>query len=280
MEITNDKELKKKRDKLKEDLRNKKNELKEKQGLLRRQEKQMKEQHEAYITLEEKCRKLESSINIKKAGLSSNPTEAITENDIQSLEEEIKSLEQAQNEEKRKYKQMISTQENKLKELTSQVDALTFQLKQKDQECRMNALKINELKRHIRTGAGKLNLDKCDQDIYKYTKNVEEIKRDMEAEKEGLNSASTPVDASINEIVKEIDIDKPQLDNYDDIEDKTEEAKPQELEDNILQQPDIENNKPKEVPKYVINYYYIAFSLNLILESERGRTNNIIAQIN
>ena len=131
--MINEKELKKKRDQLKEELRNKKNELKEKQNLLRKQEKQMKEQHEALISLEEKCRKLQSLIYEKKAGVGAAATEVKTEEDIKTLEGEIKELEQTQSEEKKKYKQMITTQENKIKELSLQIETLNLELKQKDQ---------------------------------------------------------------------------------------------------------------------------------------------------
>lgn len=208
--VANERELKKRRDQLKEELRNKKNELKEKQGLLRRQEKQMKEQHEAYINLEEKCRKLQGIINNKRAGLSLGTTEVITEGDVQALEDEIKILELSQSEEKKKYKQMIATQENKLKELTGQIDALGLELKQKDQECRLNALKISELKRQIRLGVGRAAADKHDitpQELSEYTKNVEQMKRDMEAEK--ISSGSRPADLAGSEVIQDIDIDQP-----------------------------------------------------------------------
>eukprot|EP00826_Nyctotherus_ovalis_P060391 TRINITY_DN8469_c0_g2_i1.p1 TRINITY_DN8469_c0_g2~~TRINITY_DN8469_c0_g2_i1.p1 ORF type:complete len:442 (+),score=151.18 TRINITY_DN8469_c0_g2_i1:31-1326(+) len=208
--MANERELKKRRDQLKEELRNKKNELKEKQGLLRRQEKQMKEQHEAYINLEEKCRKLQGIINNKRAGLSLGTTEIITEGDVQTLEDEIKTLELSQSEEKKKYKQMIATQENRLKELTGQIDALNLELKQKDQECRLNTLKISELKRQIRLGVGRAAVDKHEitpQELSEYTKNVEQMKRDMEAEK--ISSGSRPADITGSEAVQDINIDQP-----------------------------------------------------------------------
>lgn len=186
--MINEKELKKKRDQLKEELRNKKNELKEKQNLLRKQEKQMKEQHEALITLEEKCRKLQTLVYEKKAGLSSNSAEAKTEDDVRVLEAEIKELERTQMEEKKKYKQMITTQENKIKELSLQIETLNLELKQKDQECRLNTLKINELKRQLRMGAMKPANEpaatQSKQSASKVSKDVEQIKRDMKAEKD------------------------------------------------------------------------------------------------
>lgn len=201
--MINEKDLKKKRDQLKEELRAKKNEYKEKQNLLRKQEKQMKEQHETYITLEEKCRKLQGLINEKKAGISSDNAKAVTEDDVNKLEDSIKDLERIQAEEKRKYKQMITTQENKIKELNAQLDTLTLELKQKDQECKLNSLKIKELKRQIRLGVAKpAENAQVDPNI---AKGVEQIKRDMQAEKAG-HSSGTPVQPWENAHSKQPDV--------------------------------------------------------------------------
>lgn len=196
--MINEKELKKKRDQLREELKTKKNEYKEKQNLLRKQEKQMKDQHEAYISLEEKCRKLQGLINEKRAGIVPDVSKNVTEDDITKLETSIKELEHTQAEEKKRYKQMITTQENKIKELNSQLDTLNLELKQKDQECRLNALKINELKRQIRLGAIKPSdsasaQSKQEQVVVdpNIARGVEQIKRDMQAEKAG-NSRGTP----------------------------------------------------------------------------------------
>jgi ethanolamine utilization protein EutQ (cupin superfamily) len=196
--MINEKELKNKRDQLREELKLKKAEYKEKQNLLRKQEKQMREQHEAYISLEEKCRKLQGLINEKRAGIVPNTGKNVTEEDIAKLEESVKELEKTQLEEKRKYKNMITTQENKIKELNAQLDTLNLELKQKDQECRLNALKISELKRQIRLGAVKpgdtVSIQTRQERIVvdpNIAKGVEQIKKDMQAEKVA-NSCSTP----------------------------------------------------------------------------------------
>jgi len=188
--MINEKELEKKKDQLTEELKVKKNEYKEKQNLLRKQEKQMREQHEAYITLEEKCRKLKTLIHEKKAGIAPNPGKVVTEEDIAKIEESIKELERAQTEEKKKYKAMITTQENKIKELNTQLDTLNLEFKQKDQECRINALKISELKRQIRLGAIKpgdtVSIEARQEQIVvdpNIARGVERIKKDIQAEK-------------------------------------------------------------------------------------------------
>ena len=194
--MINEKELIKKRDQLKKELKNKKTDYKEKQNLLRNQEKQMKEQHEAYISLEEKCRKLQTLINEKKAGLNNNETKVVTEEDIEKLEKDIKELKGVHQEEKRKYKQMITIQENKIKELNAQMDTLTLEYKEKDKECRLNALKISELKRQIKLGAirpiengaqPKHGAIPVDPNI---ARGVEQMKRDMESEKVRLSSGN------------------------------------------------------------------------------------------
>ena len=199
--MKNEKEIKKIQDQLKDELRNKKNELKEKQSIFRKQEKHLKEQHEAYIKIDEKCRRLQKLIDENKSGLSPNKDEEVTDEDIKTVEEEIKMLEQTQIEEKQKYKQMIKIQEESIKELTTQLDALNLELKQKDQQCRLNALKINELKRQTRIKPSPNNLEY--KEFKNFSKNIESMKRDMEAEKE-MNSGGLSSDKVENVEVKEI----------------------------------------------------------------------------
>lgn len=206
--MINEKDLKQKRDQLKEELRNKKSELKDKQNLMRKQEKQMKDQHEAIIKLEEKTKKIQAIINEKKAGIVSTEEEK-TDEDIKKMEEEIKELEKLQSDEKKKYRQMITVQETKINELTQQIDALNLELKQKDQECRLNVLKINELKRQLRLGSVKpgpaessgisSKLPESQSRDSKISKDVEQAKKDMQAEDAKQNEeikAKTGVEAS------------------------------------------------------------------------------------
>lgn len=190
--VANEKDLKKKKDQLKEELRERKNELKEKQNILRKQEKQMKDQHESLIKLEEKCRKLQALITQKKAGgnAASPEPQAKTQADVEALQVEIKEEEKSYNEEKKKYKQLITSKEQKVKDLSLQLERLNLDLKQKDQECRINTLKINELKRQLKLGAQKQNAgasgNKGPKTIEKDPQiafNVEQLKKDMQAEK-------------------------------------------------------------------------------------------------
>jgi len=183
----------KRKEQLKEEFRQHKNELKEKQLILRKQEKVMKDQHEANVKLEEKCRKLQTMINEKKAGVLTNDQEATkTEEDVIKLRNEYKETEKEYNNEKRKYKELIAGQETRIKDLNYELEKLQLELKQKDQESRINSLKINELKRQLRTNAktgGQNNQAETQSKAPKsevnenlIAMNVEQLKRDMQAE--------------------------------------------------------------------------------------------------
>lgn len=132
--LADDKDLLVKRDQLREELKLKKNELKEKQNILRLQEKHMKDQHENLIKMDEKCRKLSTLINEKKAGIKrEGEEEGKTQADVDALDIEIKELERKQIEDKKKYKVLISTQENKIKDLSLNLEKANLELKMKDQ---------------------------------------------------------------------------------------------------------------------------------------------------
>ncbi len=230
--VSTELDLKKRKDQLKEELRSRKNELKEKQSILRKQEKQMKDQHETLIRLEERCRKLQTLIAEKKAGAahgSPGETKARTQADVEALQAEIREAERNYNEDKKKYKQLIATQENRVKDLSLQLEGLQLELKQKDQESRMNTLKINELKRQLRISAmkpgeedplpanvplpaGTPGAGKVQRTIVKDTRpdpriamNVEQLKRDMQAENDYVNSGTKRDGGSIESASLEAD---------------------------------------------------------------------------
>jgi hypothetical protein len=114
---------------------------------------------------------------------------------------------------------MITVQETKINEITQQIDSLNLELKQKDQECRLNALKINELKRQLRLAT--MNKPQADTPSIssknyvpenpsretKISKDVEQIKRDMQAESEVNRkqpSISDITESKKPEIAKEV----------------------------------------------------------------------------
>ncbi len=118
------------KDELYEQLREKKAELKEKQLIARKQERQIKEQHEFIVTTEEKTRKLRESLSVKKPEPAVTPEERRSPEEVQA---EIRELEMEEAKERKRYKQLISTQETALGELTMQLERLNVELKQKDQ---------------------------------------------------------------------------------------------------------------------------------------------------
>eukprot|EP00826_Nyctotherus_ovalis_P039372 TRINITY_DN3785_c0_g2_i1.p1 TRINITY_DN3785_c0_g2~~TRINITY_DN3785_c0_g2_i1.p1 ORF type:complete len:269 (-),score=99.33 TRINITY_DN3785_c0_g2_i1:40-846(-) len=180
-----------KREKLKEELKVYKAELKEKQVLLRKQERHMKEQHEIVINLEEKCRKYQALIYEHKAGTAAeqrNERKQKTEEDIARLREKLQEEENKYEEEKIRCKQLINNHENLIKDLNYELDSLTLELKQKNQIARINYLKINELKRLIRAHGrprGELvrTERKLEVDTNLIAANVDKLKRVMMTEK-------------------------------------------------------------------------------------------------
>eukprot|EP00743_Colponemidia_sp_Colp-15_P003951 GILK01004262.1.p1 GENE.GILK01004262.1~~GILK01004262.1.p1 ORF type:complete len:520 (-),score=147.75 GILK01004262.1:259-1818(-) len=137
-----------------EDLRVSKERLRELQAAKARDEKVMKAQHEQFVNLEEKCRKLTAAIKSKKGDeepKTAAPT--VTEDQLQSLEKEIRILKDSKKSDEKKYKIKFQQSLSDIKELRLQIETLTVQLREKDQECRLNALKLKELKRSFRHGA-------------------------------------------------------------------------------------------------------------------------------
>eukprot|EP00826_Nyctotherus_ovalis_P037626 TRINITY_DN3445_c0_g2_i2.p1 TRINITY_DN3445_c0_g2~~TRINITY_DN3445_c0_g2_i2.p1 ORF type:complete len:259 (-),score=69.63 TRINITY_DN3445_c0_g2_i2:442-1218(-) len=180
----NDATFKRKKERLKEELKTHKAELKEKQGLLRKQERYMKEQHENLIKLETKCRKLQALINEHKAGIvQPDVEEHKSEEDVNGLRDKLKEEEKKYEEEKKKHRQLIVAHENIVKNLNLELEAVTLQLKQKDHESRVNYLKINELKRLLRTNVRANIYKQPEVNSNIVAMNVEQLKHVMIAEK-------------------------------------------------------------------------------------------------
>eukprot|EP00744_Colponema_vietnamica_P001630 GILI01002681.1.p1 GENE.GILI01002681.1~~GILI01002681.1.p1 ORF type:complete len:457 (+),score=130.11 GILI01002681.1:573-1943(+) len=135
---------------LMEDLKVHREKLREIQGQKSRDEKVLKQQHEQLVNLEEKCRKLQQLLSAKKKPEEDEPKPQVSESDIKDLEWKMKVLSEAKKMEEKKYKLKMQQAQLQVKELQLQVEALSIQLKEKDQECRLNALKIKELNRTIR----------------------------------------------------------------------------------------------------------------------------------
>jgi hypothetical protein len=73
----------------------------------------------------------------------------VNERDVEELRNKVREAEVKKVEEEKKLKVRIRQLEGEMKESQSNIDKLNLQLKEKDQECRLNALKIKELKRAV-----------------------------------------------------------------------------------------------------------------------------------
>jgi hypothetical protein len=117
-------------------------------------EKVLREQHERCVMLEEKCRKFQTAIKTRKPEVEVDEDEPrppeVTENDVEELKEKIQEAEKLKVEEERRLKTRIKELESQIRDSKHNVDILTVQLKEKDQEVRLTVLKIKELKRVTR----------------------------------------------------------------------------------------------------------------------------------
>lgn len=113
-------------------------------------EKILKDQHERCVLLEEKTRKLHALVKNKKGESDEPKLPEVTEQDIQELRTKMEETERKKKEEEGRLKARIRELEAQVREARHNVDVYNVRLKEKDQECRLNALKIKELKRAVR----------------------------------------------------------------------------------------------------------------------------------
>lgn len=140
---------------LREECRQVKDKYRELVNQQKQDEKNLKEQHQVCIDLEEKCRKLKVMVKNRKplppvAILEEDEEPALpgfTNSDIDSMKRQIEKLEQKKRDEEAKMKLRIKDLETQVRESRLSIDILNVQLKEKDQELRLNILKIKELKR-------------------------------------------------------------------------------------------------------------------------------------
>lgn len=113
-------------------------------------EKILKDQHERCVMLEEKTRKLHALVKSKKGESDEPKVPEVTEQDIEELRGKMEETERKKKEEETRLKARIRELEAQVREARHNVDVYNVRLKEKDQECRLNALKIKELKRAVR----------------------------------------------------------------------------------------------------------------------------------
>lgn len=127
-----------------------KNELKEKQELLREEEKAIKDEHAQIIEMEGKCRMLAQLMrDHNRATEPPAPAREIHDNEIDEANREIEILEKQLKEEENNYKKKLRKFKFKVDEADAENNILAVKLKEKDQEGRLNDLRIRELKRGV-----------------------------------------------------------------------------------------------------------------------------------
>ncbi|OMJ69756.1 hypothetical protein SteCoe_32441 [Stentor coeruleus] len=143
--------------KLREEIRSNKDRYKELISKLKIDERAYKTQHERCVDLEERCRKLWEFIKAKrkadeegKQKNSENPLDQMGEGDVDDIKERLKKAEGYKIEEEQKMKTRIKNLETQIREGHHHLEMLKIKLKEKDQECRLNLLKVSELKKASR----------------------------------------------------------------------------------------------------------------------------------
>jgi hypothetical protein len=135
---------------LQEKLRTLKEEYKYSKDLQKSTEAKLKTQNGIIITIEEKCGKIKENIEFKKRiGTSNiNKDQYITEDDnLTSLEEKCKFSELQFSNEEKNYKIEVNRQLIVLNKLSEDLSIINIQVKEKEQEIRVNELKIKELRK-------------------------------------------------------------------------------------------------------------------------------------
>ena len=151
VKIEDDAAFIKRRNKLQEELKLQKNKLKEKRELLQKKEKQMIEQYEKYVSLEERCRRMQILITEHKAGIKPTIIEAHkTEEDVENIRKQLAEAQKGYNEEKEQHNLLVRQHQNKIKELRKKLESVNRELQVKVEESRSNYLKVNELKKYMR----------------------------------------------------------------------------------------------------------------------------------
>jgi hypothetical protein len=144
---------------LQEKLKSLKEEYKYSKDLFKSTEVKIKNQNTIILSLEEKCQKIKDNIEFKKKSrdketsnlntpVSTFMVEKGEENqNIPEIEEKAKYSELQANNEEKNYKNEILKQQKIIKKLNDEVNILACQLKEKEQEIRINELKMKELRK-------------------------------------------------------------------------------------------------------------------------------------
>lgn len=135
-------------------------EFKYSKDLLKSTEGKIKSQNLYILNTEIKCQKIKENIEFKKRNKEtpSTATDLINQNDIPThenllinnvtgYEEQMKYSEIQINNEEKNYKTEISKQQIQISKMNDEINLLTIQLKEREQDIRINDLKLRELKK-------------------------------------------------------------------------------------------------------------------------------------
>ena len=128
-----------------------KDEFKYSKDLLKNTENKIKNQNLIILNTEEKCQKIKENIEFKKRNkdipsLTSNTDDDPYDN-ISVYEEQMKFSGLQINNEEKNYKKEINKQQNLIAKINEEITLLNIQLKEKEQEIRINDLKLREFKK-------------------------------------------------------------------------------------------------------------------------------------
>lgn len=127
-----------------------KEKLKQATEELKHQEKLAEVEHAQIIDMEEKCRKLTQLLREHNRGESaSEPVPSVNDNDVDKLEREIESLEKQQKEDHYKYDKLHKKMLADIHEISKENEVLSYKLKSKEHEIKIDGMKVKELKRSI-----------------------------------------------------------------------------------------------------------------------------------
>lgn len=135
---------------LQEKLRTLKEEFKYSKDLQKSTEAKIKTQNSMILSLEEKCSKIKENIEFKKkstAAQGNTQNSLMNEEDVNSLEEKVKYCEMQYANEEKNYKNEVARQQGQISKLSEELSLINIQLKEKEQEIRINELKLKELKK-------------------------------------------------------------------------------------------------------------------------------------
>lgn len=184
--------------KLRNELRRNKDKYRELVGKMKSDEKVYKNQHERCVDLEEKCRKLWEFIKAKKKDEEDGRKKRgqdnlldVGEEDVRNVKDKIRQVEEFKYEEEQRIRSKMKELETDIYEGRHNLEMIKIKLKEKDQECRLNFLKIKELKKEsitakVRSLSQKKAISKSPSNFQSPKKEIPHFEKPRESLKQAL----------------------------------------------------------------------------------------------